>query len=768
MGGGPSTVGGGSARLGTIARVCGGAFRRVAFAHLIAGGAAKAGFARGQPPCFHRLRVMRAEAHKRSGAGWPAARDRVRGGKGVVCLCAALSAACSATVLPHDPEVVVTVDTDVPVPDFADRLRVDTYSMAGDWIDSREAVADTPSDWPMSFSVVARGVGAPARALLRLRAYRADKVRSYLGERYEPRPTYTPPPTFTALDDLCAGATELRVPATVRVRTGTTTLTDLQSVLGTTCDPMPPLITKDIHVTLSTAGLRVHIQTADTYWFHILRLSGFDPSSDLSPVLALRTACNVPESQIACDHGTNVTNVGGSLPELRVHLDPGDYTLIVATSYGSLPLDLLVRGEIADPVPSGDGPRLMHNGVDVSPPTEPLPALAIDRLAVVDLQPETVNRQTIYLRGDCTGTVARLSEAGSFALPVLGEARTCVDTDGVLAPALEASDGSGGFERATFGRTREEDCAAAPSDASTVCVAGGMFLLGDANLLGDMWPLEATPERLALMSTFWLDRAEVTVGRFRAAVVAGTVSLGRGDPKDNSATLAPSSAGNQYQSCTWSVAPVPGQDREAFPINCISWSLAREFCKSHGGDLPTEAQWEYAASRAGRLRDTMYPHGNDDPGCEGVVYGRYDGHFGGGTISEFIHDVPGGLGSTCFDLLHLYGPAPAGTGTGDRTPSLGILDLGGGVSEYARDSMHPYDDACWRSQPLRDPLCWEENPVERAIRGGSWASRKYGLAAARRGRVRDRIPDPIYAGYYVAVPYLGFRCVYQAPPGRNP
>ena len=90
---------------------------------------------------------------------------------------------------------------------------------------------------------------------------------------------------------------------------------------------------------------------------------------------------------------------------------------------------------------------------------------------------------------------------------------------------------------------------------------------------------------------------------------------------NNSSTLATNSASDVFAACTWSSTPV---DRESYPLNCISWAAAREFCQAHDGDLPTEVQWEYAATAAGREFEATYPGTGDVPNCEDSVFGRMD------------------------------------------------------------------------------------------------------------------------------------------------
>ena len=79
--------------------------------------------------------------------------------------CAALS--CGPRALPPLGEVLVVVDTDLPVPRVASGLRVDTYGATdGVWLDSRDVARRDPRDWPASFSVQAiDDTREPARML---------------------------------------------------------------------------------------------------------------------------------------------------------------------------------------------------------------------------------------------------------------------------------------------------------------------------------------------------------------------------------------------------------------------------------------------------------------------------------------------------------------------------------------------------------------------------------------------------------------------------
>src|SRR5688572_24032070 len=98
-----------------------------------------------------------------------------------------LAGACSDE-LPPLPEAVIVVDTDAPVPDLVDRLRVDFYASDGTWVESRDLPRRFARDWPASFSVFGESPEAARSVFVRLRAYSDGHVRDYRGERFMERP----------------------------------------------------------------------------------------------------------------------------------------------------------------------------------------------------------------------------------------------------------------------------------------------------------------------------------------------------------------------------------------------------------------------------------------------------------------------------------------------------------------------------------------------------------------------------------------------------
>lgn len=172
------------------------------------------------------------------------------------------------------------------------------------------------------------------------------------------------------------------------------------------------------------------------------------------------------------------------------------------------------------------------------------------------------------------------------------------------------------------------------------------------------------------------------------------------------------------------------------PQNLVSWIKARRYCELRGQRLPTEAEWEWAASGPGGSR---YPWGDSpDPKC-GEGYADF-------TPLGAPKSHPGGdVG--CFG----GGPSDVGANPkGDKVwPGGHLHDLAGNVWEWVEDSYAPYEVA---AAPLVDPLVRRETLLH-AIRGGAWNRPLRAAQTAFRGA------EP----WRYQVPGLGFRCARGAP-----
>ena len=100
--------------------------------------------------------------------------------------------------------------------------------------------------------------------------------------------------------------------------------------------------------------------------------------------------------------------------------------------------------------------------------------------------------------------------------------------------------------------------------------------------------------------------------------------------------------------------------RERNPINCVTHAQASAYCGWLGRRLPTEEEWEYAASGKGKR---LYAWGNTSPAGR-VCWGRADagtcdvGSFDGGATPEGLRDVTGNVwewtsSDYCFYDLHV-------------------------------------------------------------------------------------------------------------------
>ena len=522
-----------------------------------------------------------------------------------------LSTGCARAAPAPYGEVLVVADTDGPVGDLLQTVRIDLYREDGTWFDSRTQGAGNPYfNWPVSFGVYGTDPTHDTRVIVRLRAYTQNGERDYLGERYAPRPTYTEPPVALSLADVCSQAQPLVLGQPLTLRRGPFVVNALK--------PQGDCGAKAV----SSGSVAATLTVTQSATYHIEVTSSLPIGVDTA--LLVRRSCLDPTTQIACNDDISSSDLLSYLPDLQ--LDPGIYSVQVLGIDGG-PADLVLRATLADQWSASSSaagasslkaePRLIVNGVDTTPATEPQPLLTIDRLALIHVTPGVQQTAQVILRGNCAGTMARLSATAPYQQLDVNGAATCLDTEATLVPLADEPLIPGFADVHSLPDHRLEfvdglgcpDASHAPR-SGTICVAGGVMAFGEEALSG-RGVQDAVPRRLAKMTPFWMDANEVTVADWRAAVAAGLyTSIG---PQANEGDLATNQDGSFSTLCTWSTTP---RGREDYALTCIEYGDARSFCQARGGDLPTEAQWEFAASGASWYENS----GNTASGQFGARY----------------------------------------------------------------------------------------------------------------------------------------------------
>jgi formylglycine-generating enzyme len=226
----------------------------------------------------------------------------------------------------------------------------------------------------------------------------------------------------------------------------------------------------------------------------------------------------------------------------------------------------------------------------------------------------------------------------------------------------------------------------------------------------------------AMVSDFNLDRFEVTVGRFRNFVAF----LQKGGAIPEGAGAHPAQPGDGWQSAwsaklvdvpsalacdlhpTWTASP---GDNDVLPINCVNWYAAFAFCAWDGGRLPTEAEWEYAATLNASGQKGVYPWGSEAPDDTRAVY---------------CSSVSATEQNPCTDDKNPNRPGKVGSKSPAGDSPWGHADLAGNVWEWTLDSFAPYSDAC------QDCVSFPETNGDRQVRGGSWNYGAYALPGGLR------------------------------------
>ena len=218
-----------------------------------------------------------------------------------------------------------------------------------------------------------------------------------------------------------------------------------------------------------------------------------------------------------------------------------------------------------------------------------------------------------------------------------------------------------------------------PPPAGMVCIPGGPAIIGS-----DEGEANERPRHEVIVSTFYLDRHEVTNAAYAACEEAG--------------------------GCDKRIPSAPAFNKPTQPAVPLTWPMAHAYCVWAGKRLPTEAEWEKAAR--GGTEGREFPWGDEPSTCE---------------RAQSVGCPP--------ETTLPVGSLPAG--------AYGLFDMAGNgyewVQDWATGCYNGCPTACGDACQGRDPAgpcagapeC--DGFTQRVLKGGSWYwPAHHGRGACRR------------------------------------
>ena len=223
------------------------------------------------------------------------------------------------------------------------------------------------------------------------------------------------------------------------------------------------------------------------------------------------------------------------------------------------------------------------------------------------------------------------------------------------------------------------------------------------------------PVRTVTVADFRLDRTEVSNGAYRACVEAGECLplawAEPGSPYDIKDTTAGAKG-----------AAFVGLDGDEQPAVGVTWTQAAAYCAWAGGRLPTEVEWEYAATWHPGASDTLdkrrWPWGDAAPDCTRA------------------HTARCGRETLPVDALP------------DGSSAWGVIQMAGNVWEWTAD---PYEGPSDGKRGLGLLQKKRKPELQYVLRGGAFNSSDAAIRPTFRRHAAPAVVEAVH----------GFRCAYD-------
>ena len=272
----------------------------------------------------------------------------------------------------------------------------------------------------------------------------------------------------------------------------------------------------------------------------------------------------------------------------------------------------------------------------------------------------------------------------------------------------------------------------ATDEALMVLVPGGVYRMGSTEGRED----EKPPHDVSV-DAFYIDRHEVSVGQFER-FVARTGYMSEAEKRRGAYVLDPATGSWAFvQGVSWR-DPGFAQTKD-HPVVCVTFNDAAAYAEWAGKRLPTEAEWEKAASwefKAVTSRKRLYAFGDEVP--------RKGARVGNFADETFAKTFAGWRTIDGYDDGFEY-TAPLGSFPAALSAN-GTADMSGNVAEWCWDW---YDEDFYADTAAAKNPSGPASGTNRVLRGGSWHGAADELRTTRRAKAAPAASSTA----------IGFRCV---------